>query len=1070
MAVVLDALASFVKHMLTEMAKAEVSMLLGVSREIGELEGKLLELKDALADADRRRITDKLVQRWVGVLKDAMYEATDILDLCKLKAEERRESAMGGDPSRRFNSILFCMRNPVFAHDIGRRLKKLNKRLDGICRSSQTFGFVRTVGDQGWREVRPRPPTAAVSKTSPVMERLSLVGAKIEEDTMTLVDMMTKEGGTSRAEGNTMMVIAIAGIGGIGKTALARNIYNHQAIGDKFPQRIWLSVTQNATETELLREAIDQAREEHCCHPHVTSNCLTLVNIIRDKKVFLVLDDMWSVAEWNNVLKAPFSYAAPGSRVLVTTRLDGVARAMGAGYLHRIDFLGLQDAWSLLKKQVVATERDMIEIETLKHIGFEILGRCGGLPLAIKVIGGLLRQRDMNIVEWERVLNNPAWSIGGMPDELNHAIYLSYDDLPPHLKQCLVYCSFFPIRCHDPMVQMWIGEGLVSSSCSDNLEEIGADYIEKLTLRNLMEPNQELGGQHYVMHDVVRSFCLYIARDEVLLAEDGETDIGNRLGSQEFRVLSIGHKAGSGELEWNVLQKQRSLRTLITFCPMKFNPGDSLSRLSSLRTVIIDGADFSKLAGNLSQLKHLRYLSITNPETSRLPEDIGKMRFLQHISLFGCVKMARLPRSIVKLKQLRYLNLIGTSINSVPRGFAELTNLRIISDFPAHVDADSNGWCTLEELGPLSQLRNLGLTGLENVHPSSLATKAMLCSKRHIVNLRLACRSSLGDDISEEEQQRIEEVFDELCPASCINYLTIRSYFGRRLPNWMMSQRAEVPLERLKFLLLQNLAFCPQLPDGLCQLPCLETIEIHWAPAIKRVGTEFLRCCNHPSRSSALGAFPRLNKLVMDRLLLWEAWEWEEQVEAMPVLEELVLHTCRLTQLPSGLAFHARALKILTLHEVHRLVSLENLPSVVELDVSCCHELKGIANLPSLHRLVISCCPELQALDGVLELRRLILRDGRGSVAMLPDYLADLNLAHLTVCCGLGLLCSMALGNNTPEWDKFCHIPRVEAFSKNKFRVSYTRDPRYLDTNISPLLYGIPRFISDDGKLDVRSM
>ncbi|GJM99006.1 hypothetical protein PR202_ga16063 [Eleusine coracana subsp. coracana] len=180
----------------------------------------------------------------------------------------------------------------------------------------------------------------------------------------------------------------------------------------------------------------------------------------------------------------------------------------------------------------------------------------------------------------------------------------------------------------------------------------------------------------------------------------------------------------------------------------------------------------------------------------------------------------------------------------------------------------------------------------------------------------------------------------------------------------------------------------------------------------------------------------------------------------MPVLQELVLHTCRLTRLPPGLAFHARALKILTLHQVHGLVSLENLPSVVELDVSCCHELKRIANLPSLHRLVISCSPEMQALDGVPELRRLLLRNGRGSLAVLPDYLVGLNLAYLTVSCGLGLLCSMALGNNTPEWNKVCHIPRVEAFDENeKFRVWYTRDPRHLDTNISPLLFDIPRCV-----------
>jgi hypothetical protein len=278
----------------------------------------------------------------------------------------------------------------------------------------------------------------------------------------------------------------------------------------------------------------------------------------------------------------------------------------------------------------------------------------------------------------------------------------------------------------------------------------------------------------------------------------------------------------------------------------------------------------------------------------------------------------------------------------------------------------------------------------------------------HLVELGLTCSSRPRYDVpAEQEQLRIEEVFDKLCPPACINYLTINKYYGRRLPDWMMSKRAEVPLGRLKFLLLQDVTFCTKLPDGLGQLPCLEALEVRRAPAVKRIGTEFL-LCNHPS--GPLEAFPRLNKLVVDRMARWEEWEWGQQVEAMPVLQELVLHTCRLTHLPPGLAFHARALKILTLHEVHLLVSLENFPSLVELDVSCCHALKGIANLPSLHKLIISCCPELEVLDGVAKLRRLFLRSGLGSVSRLPPYLLDLNLAHLTVCCRLPLLC------NIPAW------------------------------------------------------
>ncbi|KAL6843170.1 hypothetical protein ACP4OV_026883 [Aristida adscensionis] len=705
-----------------------------------------------------------------------MYEATDILDLCKLNAAEQQEPSSNLNFGC-LNPVVIWMQNLIVTHDIGSRMKELNQRLDVICESGSKFNFIRMEDNQGSRLVR--PPTD--SKTSPVKEQSGLVGMKIEEDTKDLLDMLTKGRGSSRAEGN-MMVLAIAGIGGIGKTTLAQNIYNHPTIEEKFDQKLWLSVTQNFTVAELLRVAVTQAGGQH---HHANERSLlepTLLNLIRDKKIFVVLDDLWRVGavECNNMIKASFSYAARGSCVLVTTRHDGVARVMNARCLHRMDFLGHEDAWSLLKKQ---PQRESLEVDNLKDIGFEILDRCGGLPLAIKVIGGLLRQRDMNIVEWERVLNNPVWSTVGLPEDLSYAVYLSYEDLPPYLKQCLLYYSFVYGNVHidrDSLVEMWIGEGLVSCSSSDNLEELGADYYEELIMRNLIEiDNRYMDKPHCRMHDVVLSFCQYMARDEALIVQKGETDIGSRLHSQEFRVLSISVDSESDEFEWSVLQKQDSLRTLILFGPIKFKPGDSLSRLSHLRTLSMHGADFRPMVDYLSELRHLRFLTIACSELSSLPDNIGQMKFLLHISLLHCKKMVRLPNGIVKLKQLRFLSLEGSNINSVPCGFAALTNSRTLLDFPAHMDSDSNSWCSLEELGPLSKLTNLELKGLENVYPSSLATKAMLCTKKHLVNLKLTSCSRLGDDIPEEDQQHIEEVFDELCPPACINNLTIHEYFGR---------------------------------------------------------------------------------------------------------------------------------------------------------------------------------------------------------------------------------------------------------------------------------------------------
>ena len=135
MAAVLDAMVPYVKNLIAGMAEEEVNMLLGVSGEITKLEDNTESIKAFLADAERRRITEQSVQRWVNKLKDAMYDATDILDLCQLEADKRRESEDGCMDEKApscCQSLLFCLRNPVFAHKIGSRIKELNQRLDDI--------------------------------------------------------------------------------------------------------------------------------------------------------------------------------------------------------------------------------------------------------------------------------------------------------------------------------------------------------------------------------------------------------------------------------------------------------------------------------------------------------------------------------------------------------------------------------------------------------------------------------------------------------------------------------------------------------------------------------------------------------------------------------------------------------------------------------------------------------------------------------------------------------------------------------------------------------------------------
>lgn len=693
----------------------------------------------------------------------------------------------------------------------------------------------------------------------------------------------------------------------------------------------------------------------------------------------------------------------------------------------------------------------------LMDIGMGIIEKCDCLPLAVKVMGGLLRQKRRRRSEWEKVLNDSMWSISGMPEQLNNAIYLSYEDLHPSLKQCFLHFSLLPRGAWlhvDGIVGMWISEGFIRGN-SHELEELGREYYDELLFRNLIEPDQRFMEQNVCkMHDVIHSFAQFLATDEALVAHIGNTtDITSELNSRKLLRLSLSIKgAVSKELEWSSLQPQKSLRTLLSFGHINIKHGDSLHPFSSLRTLVLYHANCAPLVQSLYHLKHLRFLCMVECGLSVLPENICKMKFLQHINICDNKGLVKLPGSFVDLSQLRYLNLTGTRISNIPRGFKVLNNLRKLYGFPAYMDGE---WCSMEELRSLSQLIVLGINTLENVS-SLFAKKVMLAEKVRLSYLVLGCTSRLGVDgqmVKDEEQRQIEEVFDELCPPLSLDTLEINSYFGQRLPKWMMSATLS-PLNSLRVLLMEDIACCTQLPDGLCQLSCLEHLQIRHAPAIERVGPEFLQHhyhgqCNH---SQVMASFPRLRRLYFMGMLEWQEWEWEVEVQAMPILEDLLLQSCRLRHIPRGLMYHTRALRELCVHNVKHLSSLENFSSVTKLEALACPDLEIITDLPKLHKLIIFMCPKLKALRGVTALYSLELTDY--AMETFPKYLQHVNPRHLQVQCNLSLLTLIAAGKSSPEWNRFSHIQHVKASASDeglpkKWYVQYTRGPFNFDTNIS---------------------
>lgn len=359
MAAVLSALAPLVLQMIKDIPEEELRLLLGVSVKINKLADKVGNLDAYLADAERRCVNDAMVQRWASKLKGALYEATNILELCEVDAKEWRGRcgcwvSMENKAPGCVQPLLFCLRNPSFAHTMGGRIKELNASLDDMRKEMAQFEFVRL--DAYQLMTPPSDATPYSSTTTSLLQESAVVGDAVQADTNALVqELLTEE--------PEVKVVCITGVGGMGKTTLAKKIFNDMAIKAEFRSKIWLSITELYSADKLLSSAITQASGEKDPHGDQEILTRTLVAALSStgNKFLLVLDDVWSDRPWVHILKSPVLEAGRAqsrSRVIITTRDQHLVKNIGAPYYqHRVKPLCDEDAWSLLKKQFLPQVR-----------------------------------------------------------------------------------------------------------------------------------------------------------------------------------------------------------------------------------------------------------------------------------------------------------------------------------------------------------------------------------------------------------------------------------------------------------------------------------------------------------------------------------------------------------------------------------------------------------------------------------------------------------------------------------------------------------------------------------------
>ncbi|CDP20204.1 unnamed protein product [Coffea canephora] len=316
------------------------------------------------------------------------------------------------------------------------------------------------------------------------------------------------------------LIMSIVGMGGQGKTTLAQTVYNHPAVVQHFQIRAWCTVSQVYQTRELFFEILRDVM--------VVSNRIydmdddglagVLYKCLKQKRYFIVLDDIWDSAALD-ALRRSFPDDNWGSRIMLTTRKGNVA-SRGDWKTH-IRYLNENESWHLLSRKAFGDTDLPYE---LRIIGKNLVKHCGGVPLLIFIVAGVLEKNKRNLsycVELLKHLSSYHLLHGNV---LLHALKIAYNSLPDHLKPCFLYLGEFPEDKEIParkLFRLWITNGLIKETESKAPEDVAEEYLLEIVSRNLATISRRTHNGRVRgcrVHDEVRDACRSMKRGEVSLS------------------------------------------------------------------------------------------------------------------------------------------------------------------------------------------------------------------------------------------------------------------------------------------------------------------------------------------------------------------------------------------------------------------------------------------------------------------------------------------------------------------------------------------------------------------------